>query len=153
MATQKRIAKTRDEIDIARKIWLAGVGAYGRVFVETQGALEKLAGSASETFDQLVASGERTEDAVRARIAKSGDGIERIIGTVSKQVQELRDGRRMALDARIGQVRKTVSDTLAPFNVGALAKSVAKLSAQVETLSAEVARLKGTKAKKAKKKA
>jgi poly(hydroxyalkanoate) granule-associated protein len=152
MATLKKVTKSRDEIDIARKIWLAGVGAYGRVFAETQGALEKLAGNANETFDQLVASGERTEDAVRARIAKSGDGIERIIGTVSKQVQDLREGRRMALDARIGQVRKTVSDTLAPFNVGALAKSVEKLSAQVETLRAEVGRLKGTKAKPARKK-
>ena len=152
MATLKKVTKSRDEIDIARKIWLAGVGAYGRVFAETQGALEKLAGNANETFDQLVASGERTEDAVRARIAKSGDGIERIIGTVSKQVQDLREGRRMALDARIGQVRKTVSDTLAPFNVGALAKSVEKLSAQVETLRAEVGRLKGTKAKPVRKK-
>ena len=152
MATQKNLTKSRDEIDIARKIWLAGVGAYGRVFTETQGALEKLAGSASETFDQLVASGEKAEDAVRARIAKSGPGIERIIGTVSKQVQELREGRAMALDARIGHVRKTVSDTLAPFNVAALAKSVDKLSAQVETLNDEVARLKGTKAKPTRKK-
>src|SRR5438105_13924887 len=99
MATQKRVTKPHDEIDIARKSWLAGVGAYGRVFAETQGALEKLAGSANETFDQLVASGEKTEDAVRARIAKRGDGIERIIGTVSKQVQELREGRGAALDA------------------------------------------------------
>src|SRR5215472_17113190 len=152
MATLKRVTKARDEIDIARRIWLAGVGAYGRVFAETQGALEKLAGNASETFDQLVANGEKTEDAVRARIAKSGDGIERIIGTVSKQVQEIRGSRGMALDARIDQVRKTVSETLAPFNVAALAKSIDRLSARVETLSAEVARLKGGKAKPVRKK-
>jgi len=150
MATQKKLTRTHDDIDIARKIWLAGVGAYGRVFAETQGALEKLAGTAGETFEQLVANGEKTEDAVRARIAKSGDGIEKIIGTVSKQVQNLREDRRLALDTRIGQVRKTVSDTLAPFNVGALAKSVEKLSMQVDRLSAEVARLKGAKAKSAK---
>ena len=149
MATQKKTAKSHDEIDIARKIWLAGVGAYGRMFAETQGALEKLAGSANETFDQLVANGEKTEDAVRARIAKSGPGAKRIIDTVSKQVQELREGRRMALDARIGQVRKTVSETLAPFNVAALAKSVERLSAQVDSLSAEVARLKAAKTKRA----
>ncbi len=151
MATLKKVTKPRDEIDIARKIWLAGVGAYGRVFAETQGALEKLAGTANETFDQLVATGEKTEDAVRARIAKSGGEVEKIIGTVSKQVKGLREGR-IALDARIGQVRKSVSDTLAPFNVGALAKSVERLSTRVETLSAEVARLKGAKAKPARKK-
>jgi poly(hydroxyalkanoate) granule-associated protein len=151
MATLKKVTKARAEIDIARKIWLAGVGAYGRVFAETQGALEKLAGNASETFDQLVASGEKTEDAVRARIAKSGDGIERVIGTVAKQVQDIRGSRGMALDARIDQVRKTLSDTLAPFNVTALAKSVDKLTAKVESLSAEVARLKGNKSARKKK--
>ena len=49
MATAKKTAKTAattpvaHDPDIARKIWLAGVGAYGRMSAETQGAVEKLA--------------------------------------------------------------------------------------------------------------
>jgi poly(hydroxyalkanoate) granule-associated protein len=146
---KKKIVKHTEETDIARKIWLAGVGAYGRMFTETQGALQKLAGSANETFDQLVANGEQVEDAVRARISKSRPEFGRVLTTVSKQVRDLSDTRRLALDARIGQVRKTVTDTLAPFNVAALAKSVEKLSAKVDALSREIDQLKGKPKKKA----
>jgi poly(hydroxyalkanoate) granule-associated protein len=150
MAKARKNAVTTTEPDIARKIWLAGVGAYGRVFAETQGALEKLAGSANETFDQLVANGEKVEDAVRARIAKSGPEVERVLANVSKQVKDLRANRRAALDSRIVQVRKTVSDTLAPFNVAALTKSVDKLSSEVDSLKSELARLKAKKPTKKK---
>jgi poly(hydroxyalkanoate) granule-associated protein len=146
---KKKIVKHTEETDVARKIWLAGVGAYGRMFTETQGALQKLAGSANETFDQLVANGEQVEDAVRARISKSRPEFDRVLTTVSKQVRDLSDTRRLALDARIGQVRKTVTDTLAPFNVAALAKSVEKLSAKVDALSREIDQLKGKPKKKA----
>jgi poly(hydroxyalkanoate) granule-associated protein len=145
MAKARKNAVVTTEPDIARKIWLAGVGAYGRVFTETQGALEKLAGSANETFDQLVANGEKVEDAVRARIAKSGPEVERVVANVSRQMKDLRANRRAALESRIGAVRKTVGDTLAPFNVAALTKSVDKLSSEVDALKSEIARLKGKK--------
>ncbi len=150
MAKARKNAVVTTETDIARKIWLAGVGAYGRVFAETQGALGKLAGSANETFDQLVANGEKVEDAVRARIAKSGPEVERIVANVSKQVKDLRENRRAALESRIGQVRKSVGDTLAPFNVAALTKSVDKLSSEVDSLKSEIARLKAKKPTKKK---
>jgi poly(hydroxyalkanoate) granule-associated protein len=145
MAKARKNAVVTTEPDIARKIWLAGVGAYGRVFSETQGALEKLAGNANQTFDQLVANGEKVEDAVRARIAKSGPEVERVVANVSRQVKDLRANRRAALESRIGAVRKTVGDTLAPFNVAALTKSVDKLSSEVDALKSELAQLKGKK--------
>ena len=69
------------DTDIARKIWLAGVGAYGRVLSETQDMVGKLAGSANETFDQLVARGEEIEDTVRARIAQT-NASERVVSLV-----------------------------------------------------------------------
>jgi len=151
MATSKKVqTQAADDMDIARKIWLAGVGAYGRMFAETQGAMGKLAGSANETFEQLVANGEQVEDAVRARIAKSGtaEKVVSLVGTVTKQVSDYREGQRKALDARIGQVRKTVADTLAPFNIASLAHSIEQLTQKVDALSADVAKLKGTKSKK-----
>jgi poly(hydroxyalkanoate) granule-associated protein len=137
--------------DIARKIWLAGVGAYGRVLSETQEAVGKLAGSANETFDQLVANGEKVEDAVRARIAKSGasERVVSLVDTVAKQAKT----QRAILEDRIGAVRKTVEDTLSPYSIVSLSRAVDKLSKQVDTLSAEVARLKAAKPKKTSKKA
>jgi poly(hydroxyalkanoate) granule-associated protein len=156
MAAAKKTAKTTKksapvDTDIARKIWLAGVGAYGRMFTETHGAVEKLAASANEAFDQLVAKGEEVEDKVRDTIAKSpqGEKVVSLVETATAKVQSYREERRAALDARIDKVRKTVTETLAPLNMGALAQAVEKLSAQVETLTGEVAALKAEKAKPA----
>jgi poly(hydroxyalkanoate) granule-associated protein len=160
MAAAKKTAKTVKktapvDTDIARKIWLAGVGAYGRMFTETQGAVEKLATGANEAFDQLVAKGEEVEDKVRDTISKSpqGEKVVSLVETAASKVQSYREERRAALDARIGKVRKTVTETLAPLNMGALAQAVEKLSAQVETLTEEVTALKAEKAKPAAKKA
>jgi poly(hydroxyalkanoate) granule-associated protein len=150
MAKAKKTKKTVQTVDsdIARKIWLAGVGAYGRMFTETQGAVEKLASSANDAFDQLVAKGEEVEDKVRETITKSPQGgkVVSMMGAATEQVQTFRAGQRAALEARIGKVRKSVSDTLAPLNVGALGQAIEKLSAQVESLSREVATLKAAKA-------
>ena len=157
MATAKKTTKTTKtpavDTDIARKIWLAGVGAYGRMFTETQGAMEKLASGASEAFDQLVIKGEEVEDHVREAIAKSpqGEKVVSMVGAATTKVQSYRDEQRAALEARIGKVRKSLGETLAPLNIGALALAVEKLSAQVETLTEEVAALKVEKTKAAKK--
>jgi poly(hydroxyalkanoate) granule-associated protein len=131
------------DTDIARKIWLAGVGAYGRVLSETQNAVGKLAGSANETFDQLVARGEEIEDTVRARIAQTNasERVVSLVDTVSKQAK----AQREALEDRIGAVRKTVVDAISPYSIVSLSKAVEKLSAQVEALQAEVATLKAPK--------
>lgn len=159
MASAKKTAKKTTaksaavDTDIARKIWLAGVGAYGRMYTETQGAVEKLAVSASEAFDQLVIKGEEVEDHVREAIAKSpqGEKMASMVGAATSKVQSYRDEQRAVLEARIGKVRKTLGETLAPLNIGALAQAVEKLSVQVETLTDEVAALKVEKAKAAKK--
>jgi poly(hydroxyalkanoate) granule-associated protein len=157
MAIAKKSAKTTKtpavDTDIARKIWLAGVGAYGRMFTETQGAMEKLASGANEAFDQLVAKGEEVEDHVRDAIAKSpqGEKVVSIVGAATAKVQSYRDEQRAALETRIGKVRKSLGESLAPLNIGALAQAVEKLSAQVETLTEEVAALKVEKTKAAKK--
>ena len=154
-AAKKTAPKTETktvDADVARKIWLAGVGAYGRMFAETQGAVEKLASSANVAFDQLVAKGEEVEDVVRDTLVKSPQGgkVVSLVETATAKVQELSAERRAALEARIGKVRKTVTETLAPLNMAALAQSVEKLALQVETLTAEVAALKAEKAPRAK---
>jgi hypothetical protein len=115
--------------------------------------MEKLASGANEAFDQLVAKGEEVEDHVRDAIAKSpqGEKVVSIVGAATAKVQSYRDEQRAALETRIGKVRKSLGESLAPLNIGALAQAVEKLSAQVETLTEEVAALKVEKTKAAKK--
>ncbi len=137
--------------DIARKIWLAGVGVYGRAYNEAQDAAGKFAASAGETFEQLVAKGEAMEDVVRDRISKApaGKKVVTLVTDVAKKSKEVRDDRRAKLDARIETVRKSLGETLAPFNLASLGQAVEALTEQVEALTAEVTALKAEKAKKA----
>jgi len=141
-------AKSAADIDIARKIWLAGVGAYDRIFAETQGAVEKLASSASETFDELVAKGEEVEDKVRKSLAKSPqvEKVTHAVEAATSKVTHFTDEQRAALEARLEKVRETVSGAIAPWNLPAIGHALEKLTAQVEALTQEVAALKAAPA-------
>jgi len=50
--------------DTARRIWLAGIGAYGKAFSEAQETLSKVSGGTSKVFDELVQKGEVIETMV-----------------------------------------------------------------------------------------
>lgn len=142
MASKKTPARveTVDAEDVARRIWLAGVGAYGRMFAEAQDRVEKAAGSANELFDQLVARGEALEDQVRERL--EANETTHKLGEAIGKLQDFRAERRAALKARVESLRKGVESTIAPFNPLAMAR-------QVEELSARVAALEGKPAAKA----
>ena len=133
-------AKPAVDVDIARKIWLAGVGAYGRILAETQGAVEKFAATANETFDELVAKGEEVEDSVRKSLAKSPqmEKMTQAVENATSKLSSYTDEQRAALEARLGKVRETVASAMAPWNQPA----VEKLTAQVEALTREVSALK-----------
>lgn len=53
--------------DMARKIWLAGIGAYGRAFTEAQESIAKVSVDSSRMFEDLVAKGEEIEDTVEEK--------------------------------------------------------------------------------------
>jgi len=59
--------KPAQSADTARKIWLAGIGAYGRAFSEAQETVAKLTGDSARVFDDLVAKGEAIEKQVEER--------------------------------------------------------------------------------------
>ena len=140
----KKAPETGADADIARKIWLAGVGAYGRAFTEARESAEKLALGAGEAFDQLVAKGEEIEDTVRDRIAAAPAGKK--VATLMDDFTKQSKARREALEERIGKVRKSLTETFAPYNLAALGEAVQALTVQVEALTEEVAALKAEKA-------
>jgi hypothetical protein len=107
-------------------------------------------------FQDLVSRGEKVEDEVRTRIAKSGTGA-RVVKLVEK-AQEFGAQRRKAFEKRVRSVRATVSETLqAPMNMFMLGQTVENLAKRVEaitgiktTSSKAVKVVKGAKAKSAK---
>jgi poly(hydroxyalkanoate) granule-associated protein len=140
--------KATPEADIARKIWLAGVGAYDRIYAETQGVVEKLTATAGETFEELVAKGEEVEERVRKSISKSPnmEKVAQAVENATAKAQSFQTEQRAALEARFEKVRETVSETLAPWNLPAIGQALEKLTAQVEALTHEVAALKADRA-------
>ena len=63
MAKDKKHSSTES----ARRIWLAGIGAYGRAFTEAQEVLKDVTGKSSEVFDELVQKGEMLEMVGKAK--------------------------------------------------------------------------------------
>lgn len=54
--------------DVARKIWLAGLGAYGKSYDEVQGRYEQLSSEANKVFDELVEKGSKLESEAKEKI-------------------------------------------------------------------------------------
>jgi polyhydroxyalkanoate synthesis regulator phasin len=106
--------------DTARRIWLAGIGAYGKAFSEAQETLSKVSGGTSKVFDELVQKGEVIETMVSIKgkdiaqdvMEKTGAGaiddrIEKMRAklrrTESGGTEELED-RMEALEAKLDKI-------------------------------------------------
>jgi polyhydroxyalkanoate synthesis regulator phasin len=128
--------KPQASADTARKIWLAGIGAYGRAFTEAQEQVAKLTGESARVFDDLVAKGEEIERKVEEgrrkmaeRMGPAGAGFEDRIKRMRERIGHIGDGD------------------------SALEERVAALEARVEALEAPAVAKPRTKRKTAKKKA
>lgn len=112
--------------DTARKIWLAGIGAYGRAFSEAQESIAKITGESAKIFDELVAKGEAIERKmeaqgrkVAAQVAPGGLPLDERIRRMRERIglgddrgaleEELR-----ALDARLTRVEEDLRRLVAP---------------------------------------
>ena len=102
--------------DFARKIWLAGLGAYGKSIDEAQGQYEKLTTEASKMFNDLVSKGETLE-------TEAKDKFKETTSEVETRVSEVR--KKLGLDADDTDQR---IDELSA-KIDALTEAVAKLAA------------------------
>ncbi len=127
--------KTQASADTARKIWLAGIGAYGRAFTEAQEQVAKLTGESARVFDDLVAKGEEIERKVDEGRRKMAERMGPAGASFEERIKRMRE--------RIG----TIGD-----NDSALEARIAALEARVSALEGSAAPKPRTKRKTAKKK-
>lgn len=127
--------KPQASADTARKIWLAGIGAYGRAFTEAQEQVAKLTGESARVFDDLVAKGEEIERKVDEGRRKMSERLGPAGGAFEERIKRMRE--------RIGNIGD---------DDGALEARVAALEARVAALETPAARP-SAKRKSAKKKA
>ena len=118
------MAKTPDDKVAIRKIWLAGIGAYGRAFTEAKGAVESLSGKTSEVFDELVQKGEMLEAVGKYKASELVEKGSELVGKGKAVVPDFE------IDDRIAKMRERLS--------GAEDKSHSRLAARVVRLEAKI---------------
>ncbi|MBU3921214.1 phasin family protein [Hyphomonas sp.] len=120
--------------EMAYKIWLAGVGAYGKAYDTAMAGANVLNKQSADVFDDLVKRGAEIEHDVRARLAAD----ERVSGAskqVHKTLETVRDMQTQARDqfeARLDRMR----GLLGVKNFGTVRDTVAR---QIDKLEDEVA--------------
>lgn len=114
--------------EIAKNIWLAGLGAYGKAFDEAHDRLDKVSKEPERLFKDLVKKGSRLEDEVRdslSSIRKSS------ASSVEERIKKVRENFNLNLISRGDELAKINAklDTLTR-KVDALAKSLKKTPAK-----------------------
>ena len=128
--TLKQTAANAEEM--ARNIWLAGLGAYGKGYEEVKGRLETLSTDSNKLFGELVAKGEKIEAEGKAKVAE-----------VKTQVTAKAD-----VEARVESVRAKLG-----LNADDTDQKIEELNAKIDALTAAVAALAKPATKTAAKKA
>ncbi|QFU76964.1 hypothetical protein EY643_15620 [Halioglobus maricola] len=101
--------------EIAKNIWLAGVGAYGKAVDEAQDNLKKATPSPPKLFRDLVKAGTELEEEARETRALARSSVE-------ERIARVRDNFNMARPARVEDLES-------------LHRKVDKLSRKIDALS------------------
>jgi polyhydroxyalkanoate synthesis regulator phasin len=114
----KETASTAE--DMARKVWLAGLGAYGKGYEELTGRIEALSTDSNKLFDELVAKGEKLE-------AEGKVKVEEVKNDVVAKTE---------IESRIETVRSKLG-----FSNTDNDQKIEDLNAKIDALTAAVAQL------------
>jgi hypothetical protein len=96
--------------EIAKNIWLAGVGAYGKAVDEAQGRLEK-AMEPPKLFRDLVKAGSALEEDARSALETGSASVEQRINRVRENFHMQRPARIediVALQKKVDQLSRKV---------------------------------------------
>jgi len=88
--------KTNAAEDFAHKIWLAGLGAYGKGYDEAKGRFEELNSDASKVFEDLVSKGESLEAEAKSKFKEKTDELtEKADSNIKERIAKVRDSLGM----------------------------------------------------------
>jgi len=115
--------KVNQAEDLARKIWLAGIGAYGKGFDEAQGQYEKLNTEATKLFSELVDKGEKLE------------------GEAKEKLQAETASIKNSVEARVADVRSKLGLDKEDSDEKDSDQKIEELSAKIDALTEAVAKM------------
>lgn len=129
--------------EIARNIWLAGVGAYGRAVDEAQDRMEKAGMETPKLFRELVKAGAALEDEARKGISSSRaarasveDRIHRVRESFQLQLPA-RGEDLLALHEKIDRLTRKVDDLAAALAAQGGRKPAAKKKAATRRVASK----------------
>lgn len=121
--------------DIAKSIWLAGLGAYGKAFDEAQVRYEKATRKTPELFDELVEKGSKLDEQARDAITESRKVS---ATTIEDRIEKMRQS--LSISNLVGSGDKA--------DIASLHKKVDALSDKIDALAALVVSMQAAPAKK-----
>lgn len=144
-------------LDVAHKIWLAGVGAYGKAYDAASEGVGRVSGQGEVLFEDLVARGEEIESDVRARlnsnsaIAKMSEQMSRVADEAAKVRTRVKEATEEAQDAvtkfqteqreRLEARMERMRDALGLKQFSLKTKKAEKLHSKLDDLEEQVAAL------------
>lgn len=141
--------------ELARKIWLAGLGAYGHGFNNIQDGYDKMSDKTRHFFDGLVEQGTKieaeakstlgkVEAEAKSTIDKAGEKIKAQGEKLKEQGKTIRkEGVNLNVSARVEEIREKVASKISmpSFSTSNNDEKLAELNAKLESLIEEVAKL------------
>lgn len=128
--------------DVAHKIWLAGVGAYGKAYDVASEGVGKVSGQGEVLFDDLVARGEEIESDVRARLS-SNTAISRMTEQMNRVAEEAAKVR-----GRVAEATGDATEVVSKFQADQRERLEARMERMREALGIKQFSLKSKKAEK-----
>ncbi|MFN7054726.1 phasin family protein [Hyphomonas sp.] len=125
--------------ELAYKIWLAGVGAYGKAYDTALASATVVNKQSAELFEDLVKRGAEIEKDVRGRLS-ADERLNRASGRMSKAVEAARDAQAKARDqfeARMERMRGLLGVKGLDTAREAFARRVDKLEDEVAGVAAK----------------
>jgi len=119
MTAPKDNKVTEKASDIAKSIWLAGLGAYGKAFDEAHEHYEKVSKDTAHVFDELVAKGKKIDAATSGKLSS------------------LRETTAASLEDRIAKVRQSLG--FGQISTEDLAKRIDDLDVKLDLIIATLA--------------
>ena len=125
--------------EIAKNIWLAGVGAYGKAVDEAQDSLKKATPQPPKLFRELVKAGSELEEEAREARAAAKSSVEERIARVREnfhlqrpaRVEDLESLHRKVdkLTRKVDALAKMIGEQAAPKKRAPARKAAAKKKA------------------------
>ena len=121
--------------DYSRKIWLAGLGVYSKI--DTDG---------SKLFDTLVKDGEKAEKLTKSAVGKKVDAAKDSASSAKSRISGVKDRALGKWDELEGAFDKRLNSAISRLGVPSR-NEVKALHSKVETLTKQIEKLTGEKAR------